>query len=131
MIKKVLCLALASVLLQTLVSTQTATARSRTDREEQIHKAERVKAAILKLGTGRETRIKVKLLDRRQVEGYVSEIREDSFTISDLKTESPTVVAYPQVGKVQGHHLRGKTIVWIAMAALFVIAVIVGRTVDD
>ena len=95
MLRKQLSVLLATVLLTLggdLVFAQDKTGDSETER------VSAVRTEIAKLGTGLDARIKLKLRDNRNLEGYISDANSDSFTVVDLKTGIPTVVAYPQVG---------------------------------
>lgn len=93
--------------------------------EKQARFAEKVKANVLKLGTGESTRVKVKLLDQSKLEGFISDAGEESFTVSSRKTGVATKVAYVQVKSVQGNNLStGAKIaigVGIAAAVIFII----------
>jgi hypothetical protein len=93
--------------------------------EKQARFAEKVKANVLKLGTGESARVKVKLRDQAKVEGYISDAGADTFTVTDRKTGVATTVAYPQVKSVQGNNLStGAKIaigVGIAAAVIFII----------
>lgn len=93
--------------------------------EKQARFAEKVKANVLKLGTGESTRVKVKLRDQRKLEGYISDAGAESFTITNRKTGEATTVAYPEVKSVQGNNLStGAKIaigVGIAAAVIFII----------
>lgn len=93
--------------------------------EKQAKFAEKVKANVLKLGTGETTQVKVKLRDKSKLEGFISEAGPDSFTVKDRKTGLATTVAYPQVKSVQGNNLStGAKIaigVGIAGAIIFLI----------
>jgi hypothetical protein len=88
--------------------------------------AEDVKARIEKLGTG-TTRVKIKLRDKTKLEGYVQQIGEEHFVISDLETDDEIRVAYSQVlhvKEIKDRHLPGRKLFTIAavISALFVIA---------
>jgi hypothetical protein len=93
--------------------------------EKQARFAEKIKANVLKLGTGEATRVKVKLRDNAKLEGFISDAGADSFTVTNGKTGVATVVAYPQVKSVQGNNLStGAKIaigVGVAAAILFII----------
>lgn len=78
-------------------------AQTRTDDEAQ--RTEQVRAEIAKLGTGPDARIKLKLLDQRKVEGYISEAGADSLVVMNPKNGVATTVAYPQVGTAKGNNL--------------------------
>jgi hypothetical protein len=93
--------------------------------EKQARFAEKVKADVLKLGSGESTRVKVKLRDQGKLEGYISDAGADTFTITNRKTGVATTVAYPQVKSVQGNNLStGAKIaigVGIAASIIFII----------
>lgn len=93
--------------------------------QKQARFAEKVKANVLKLGTGESARVKVKLRDQAKFEGYISDAGADTFTITNRKTGVATTVAYPQVKSVQGNNLStGAKIaigLGIAGAVIFII----------
>ena len=62
-------------------------------------------AAVLKLGTGEEARVRVKLRDKSKLEGYVSSAGDESFVVTNFKTGAATTVPYPQVKGVAGNNL--------------------------
>lgn len=78
-------------------------AQTRTD--DEAKRGEEVRAEITKLGTGPGARIKLKLLDGRKVEGFVSEAGPDSFVVVNRKSGLATTVPYPQVGTAKGNNL--------------------------
>lgn len=70
----------------------------------------KVKAGIAKLGTGKDSKIKVKLKDGKKVIGYVSQITEDNLTVTDPETGTSTVVPYPNAKQIVGRApQRGRT----------------------
>ena len=73
--------------------------------EKQARFAEKVKANVLKLGTGESTRVRVKLRDQAKLEGYISDAGAETFTVTNKKTGVATTVAYPQVKSIQGNNL--------------------------
>jgi len=78
-----------------------------------------VKTRIEKLG--RTTRIEIKLRNKKKLKGYVQEIAKDHVVISDLKTNTETMVAYPeilQVKEIKDHHFWDRK--------LFIIAAVIG-----
>ena len=87
--------------------------------EKQARYAEKIKANVLKLGTGESTRVKVKLRDKAKLEGYISDAGPENFTITDRKTGVATTVAYPQVKSVQGNNLStgAKIAIGVGIAA--------------
>src|SRR4051812_13191985 len=100
MFKKSLSLVLVFVLVQTAGA---APALAGTNAEKEARFAEKVKAKILKLGTGPDALVRIKLRDKTKLEGYVSEAGEDSFVVVNAKTGVATAVAYPQVKSARGN----------------------------
>lgn len=89
-----------------------------------------VRDEIAKLGTGRDARIKLKLIDNKKVEGYISDANADTFTVVNLKTGIPTNVVYAQVGTAKGNNLSdgAKTAILIGIAVgLIILSVKYGR----
>ena len=87
--------------------------------EKQARYADKIKANVLKLGTGESTRVKVKLRDKAKLEGFISDAGPETFTITDRKTGVATTVAYPQVKSVQGNNLStgAKIAIGVGIAA--------------
>ena len=122
MFRKLLSLSLVA-LLTTSAGVPPAHASSREEKHARF--AEKVKASVLKLGSGEAARMKVRLRDKTKLEGYVSGAGEEAFTVTNPKTGVATTVAYPQVKSVQGHNLStGAKVaigVGIAAAVVFII----------
>lgn len=102
MIKKILTVVIAGLLIQA-VCVQPASAASKAEKEAQ--RAEKVKVGILKLGTGTDARVAIKLRDKAKLAGYVTEVSDGSFVVTDPKTQGSTTVAYGDVTQVKGHNL--------------------------
>ena len=88
--------------------------------KEEKHTA-KVKAGIAKLGIGNESRVKVKLRDKREIKGYISEITEDSFTVVSEKTSLATNISYSQVKQVKGNNLSTGVRIAIGIAVIFAV----------
>jgi hypothetical protein len=102
MFKRILAVALAAMLVNLVAAGATHAA---TEAEKQAKFAGKVKASVLKLGTGEGARVRVRLRDKTKLEGYVSGAGEDSFVVTDFKTGATTTVPYPQVKGVAGNNL--------------------------
>ena len=102
MTRRVLASLLAALLLN-LVCVTAAPAAPKPTKEEQF--AGKVKAGILKLGTGPAARVQVKLRDGTKLKGYVAEAGEDHFVVVDEKSGASRDVAYPQVQECKGNNL--------------------------
>jgi hypothetical protein len=114
MFKRFISLALAVLIAVPLTQLQVIAADSNAEKEARF--VEKVKAGVAKLGVGPDARVKVKLKDKTKVDGYVSEVGDDSFNVTDLKTGHTTAVVYLNVAQVQGNNLSTRTKIIIAAA---------------
>jgi hypothetical protein len=123
MFKKLLSLTLVALLIN-LVGVAPAYAASK--EEKQARFAEKVKASVLKFGTGESARVKIKLRDKTKLAGYISAADDESFTVIDSKTGSATTVAYPQVKSVQGNNLStgAKIAIGVGIAATIIFLIL-------
>jgi len=102
MLKKILTMVLAGLLIQAFC-VQPASASSK--EEKLAQRTEKVRAGILKLGVGPDARVAIKLRDNVKLAGYISEVKDDSFVVTDLKTRAATAVAYGDVAQVKGNNI--------------------------
>lgn len=102
MYKRILTITLAALLIQA-VCVKPASAASK--EEKQAQRTEKVRAGIQGLGVGTSARVAIKLRDDVKLAGYVSEANNDSFVVSDPKTNAATTVAYGDVTHVKGHNI--------------------------
>ena len=94
MLRKLVTVLLVALMMN-LAGARLAYAESK--EEKQARFVEKVKANVLKLGTGESARVKVKLRDQTKLEGYISDADPETFTVTNRKTGIATTVAYPQV----------------------------------
>lgn len=90
--------------------------------EKEAKETADVKARIAKLET--PTRVEIRLRDKTKLKGYVQQVAEDHFVISDLKTDAVTKVTYAQVRQVKevkDHHLSDRKLSAIVFATLVVL----------
>jgi hypothetical protein len=97
-LKKLLSLALAG-LLTTMIASVPASAQTPAGREPQ--QAEKVKAKVTRLGTGKQARVEIRLKDDKKLKGYIGEIAEEHFTLVDPKHGSVMQVSYEQVQQIK------------------------------
>ncbi len=97
MFKKILSFVLIVLLLNVIGVSPAYAAGVKQEKGER--KAEKIKASILKLGTGKEARVAVRLKNRSIVEGYVSEASDKTFVVSE-KSGITTTIPYLQVNKL-------------------------------
>jgi hypothetical protein len=123
------CTTMLAGLLVSLLAVQSAMATSKAEREaaERAKFARDVKDGIATLGVGPDAWIKLTLRDKRKVDGYVTEAREDAVVVMDKRTSTQTVVPYPDITKVQANNLslRTKLIIWGAVAAGIIITLVI------
>lgn len=100
MLKKI-CSALLSAL---LLQAAAVPAFASTNAEKDSRRAEKVRAQLSKLGTGKDARVKLELRDKTKLEGYLSEAGSEDFAVTDASGNT-TRVAYPQVSKAKGNNL--------------------------
>jgi hypothetical protein len=122
MFKQLLSLSLVALLIN-LAAVTPAYAASK--EEKQARFVEKVKASVLKFGTGEAARVKIKLQDKTKLAGYISAADGEGFTVIDKKTGIATTLVYAQVKSVEGHNLStGAKIAigaGIAAAIIFII----------
>jgi hypothetical protein len=103
MMKKLAALAIAALTINLMVMTSVAArplqdAQAKPTKEEK--RAAKIKELIARLGTGPDARVGVKLRDKTDLAGYVSETAGDHFVITNSKTGAVTTVMYSQVEKI-------------------------------
>lgn len=110
-------------------------ANGNSNAEKDARTAAKVKEAVARLGTGEAAQVKVKLKDNRKVEGYVGEIKQDSFTVVNSKTGETTEVTYAAVKKAKGNNFStGAKIaigVGIALAILAIVFLAAKKPCDN
>jgi hypothetical protein len=100
--KKLLTMILACLVLGA-VSVRPVAASSNAEKELRL--AGKVRQGIEKLGSGSNTRVEVKLRDKTRLKGYISEISENGFVVTDLKTGASNKVAYAEVKQIKGNNM--------------------------
>ncbi len=84
-----------------------------TKAEKEVRFAGKVKQGIEKLGSGRDTRVEVKLRDKTRLKGFIS---ENGFVVTDVKTGASNRVAYADVSQVKGNNLSTGAKIGIGIA---------------
>ena len=80
MFRKYVSLTLVGLLLNL---TFYSTAMANTEKDAKF--AEKVKANINKLGTGKDAKVEIKLKDGTKLKGYVSEVKDSGFVLTNQK----------------------------------------------
>jgi hypothetical protein len=119
MIKKILSFTLCGLL---LIAVNAPFISAQTDANDSS--TAKIKARIVKRGTGEKRRIQIIKRDRTKLKGYVSQINEDSFTLTDSKTGRNTVVDFAEVAEVKSGGSK-TLILGVTFGAIIVAAVVV------
>jgi hypothetical protein len=123
------CTVVLAGLLISLLAVEPAMGASKAEREaaKRAKFAEEVKTGIATLGVGPDSWIKLTLRDKRKIDGYVLEARDDVVVVMDTQTSTQTVVPYPDVTKVQGNNLSkgAKIAIWAGVAAGIIITLVI------
>lgn len=96
-----------------------------TKEEKQARLAEKVKTGIHKLGAGKDSIVEVKLRDKTKLQGYIAEVSDTGFVVSNPKMGSSTPVAYTSVTQVKGHNLSTGAKIAIGIAIGVGVALII------
>jgi hypothetical protein len=102
MFKKLLSVSISLLLIHCLCAQPVQAANNS---EKQVKFIQKIRDGLAKLGTGQDARVAVKLRDKTKIAGYISEIKQDSFSIADVGTGLSTEVALSNVTQVKGHNL--------------------------
>lgn len=121
MIKRTCSIVVACLLTLSTIGHQSASASSKPDKDARF--AQKIKAAIEKLGAGESSHVSLKLRDKTKLTGYVSEIGDTSFVVTDRTTAEATTVAYPSVVQVKGNNLSTRTKIIITAAVIAGVAI--------
>lgn len=87
--------------------------------------AEKVKTEVERRGAGEKSRVKVRLRDKTEVKGFISQIDASSFQVTEEKTGKVITLAYTDVEKVGGRGISRNTktviIIGVGIAAAGII----------
>ena len=93
--------------------------------EKEARFAEKVRASVARLGTGRDALVEVRTRDKTRLAGYVAEAGANSFVVADAATGATTTVAYAQVKTVRGNNLSTGAKIAIGVGIVIAVAGIV------
>jgi hypothetical protein len=100
---KVISFSLAVVLLlQGLVYSQDVQPAVEPPPASNLQLAEKARMDVQKRGVGEKSRVTVRLRDRTEVKGYISQVEADTFQVTDWKSGQVTTVAYQDVTRIRG-----------------------------
>lgn len=121
MLKKITTLATAILLALMLIGHGQIFASSKAEKDARY--TEKVKAGILKLGVGQQARVTVRMRDKTKLVGYISEIQNEHFVVSDLNSSSTMAIPYTDVSQVKGNNLStgAKVAIGVGIAVAVII----------
>ena len=123
MIKK--CLGFALICLLAAAGGPRLAAQTNTDNDAAAEA--KIKAKILKRGTGENKRVKVKLRNGTELNGFIRQTNDDSFELTDPGTKQSAAIAYRDVARIKGSGLsKGATIAIGVSVAAGIAAVVLG-----
>ena len=128
MLKRSITLALTASLLNLFLG---ASIFANTDPEKDAKSAEKVKANIIKLGTGTDAKIEVKLKDGTKLKGHITQINEKSFVVFDEKTGISNEVPYPSVKQAKGHKVSTGVVIAITVGIIIAVVLIFAGASKD
>lgn len=99
MFKKIFIFTLIVLLLSLFCSVPIAFSQQQQSKEAK--QATKIKSQVAKLGIGKDAHIEIKLLNKTELKGYISEIGDNYFVISDEKTNVTTTVKYSEVERIK------------------------------
>jgi len=129
------CTAISFVLMATItsmsLSTHSVLAKQKYEtREERV---EKWKQQVEERGAGEKSRWEIKLRDGQKIKGYTNEIREDSFTLVNWKTDERYEVSFNEIESLEKKtslSLPAKIAIYGALIAVPVL-VLVGLAAAD
>ncbi|HWR34955.1 MAG TPA: hypothetical protein VN622_03675 [Clostridia bacterium] len=92
-------------------------------------RAQQVRAGLLRIGTGDETRVAVRLQSGTRIKGFISAADDETFTISDAKTGLRRNVKYSDVAQIRAQNLTGGQKFAIGTAILVALILALGWAV--
>lgn len=137
--RRYLAFALVGLLLQSFVgihATAAAVVAEKTQAEKDAQTLEQIRVKVARLGVGERARVTVKYKDGTKLKGYISQAKDDEFTVRDRETDAPSVVRYRDVARVEsnrGHSTARNVAIGTAIgvgSVLTVLAVLIS-TLDD
>ena len=106
---KTICCCLVAVLMLNAYSLAEGRPDSLPVATSTAQQAEKIKAEVERRGAGEKSRVKVRLRDKTEVKGHISQIDATSFQVTDDKTGKVMTLAYTDVGKVGGRGMSRNT----------------------
>ena len=109
-------------------------ARAQTPDDKDAQRERKTQIFVTRLGVGEKSRVWVKVKDKKGItKGFISQINDESFVITDRKTGVMTTLQYSQVRKI--NRLAGNALyavfIGVGIASAVLLTVVVVQTVKD
>lgn len=125
MLKVMSMMLIALVINLTIMPLSVSAKEGKAEREAKF--AQKVKTEIAKLGTGTDSKVKVKLKNGTKIEGYISEINDEGFVVTNANGKS-TSVAYHHAKQVSGRNTKLGIAFAIGLVAVLLILAFLAST---
>ena len=118
---------IATLMVASLFFLSPSTAMAQTSQAERDQKAGKIKEKVLTIGSGKDTKIRVKLYSGTRYEGTLTRASESDFDVTD-KVGGVHTVKYPDVKQIGGKNLStgAKIGIGIGIGAGIVLAILAG-----
>lgn len=124
MLKKTMTMFLVVLLVNLALLPSVYANETKTEKEAKF--AQKVKTEISKLGIGTDSKVKVKLKDGTKLKGYVSEINDEGFTVTDVNGKS-TSIPYNKAKQVGGGNTKLGIIIAVGIFAVLIILLVASK----
>jgi hypothetical protein len=116
MFRRIFTIVLSGLLLLSASGFQSAGAQSLVDQQA----TEKIRTKVLKMGVGVNARVAVKLRDNNQLNGYISDADQDSFTVVERGSGSSKTISYADTQSVKkaGSGVSAKTLLILGAVAV-------------
>jgi hypothetical protein len=114
-----------SILLIMLLTFSSFALTDQTPQAREATQVEKVKEQVQKRGIGEKSRVKVTLVKGGEVKGYISNVDEASFAVTDKASGQIVAISYADVRDVQGPGLSRGAKIGITAVGVLVVAVVI------
>ena len=127
MIKKPLAILLSAIVFALGLSFPVAT-RAQTSEGQATQTA---RPTVQTMGVNTDRRVEVKLRDKTKVKGYITQLDQDSFTVTDSKTGASQTLSYSDVQDVKKASSGWSSKGWLILGAVAAGIVLTGIVVKS
>lgn len=105
-------------------------------KKDSVSQDEKIKARVMKRGTGEKAKVKIKLRSGEKLKGYISTAGENDFTVTNKKSGQSRTIAYSDVDEISKPGLSKGTKIAIfvgigVVAAAAILAILVVHSLNN